>query len=59
MEACIPPGSCALLTTELACDARTDCFVIRHGEGCTCGTNLSCTCVNPNGAFARCESIAP
>lgn len=57
-KACVPPGTCSSLS-ETECNARADCFVIRHGEGCTCDATQACTCANPNGAFARCDSIMP
>jgi hypothetical protein len=57
--------TCGELTTEAACDERTDCLPIYAGTGCSCGPDCQCIggepgCICTSFEFFRCEpSVTP
>ena len=51
---CVPSQSCETLTTELACQARSDCTPVYDGTDCTC-TLYGCTCQHLT--YERCETL--
>ena len=53
-DAACPTPDCTTLTTQAACDARSDCASVFTGVNCTCDESGNCTCESET--FARCES---
>jgi len=56
---CIPTASCELaacetLTTEAACQGRSDCTPVYTGTDCTCTMTGGCTCATET--YAKCET---
>jgi len=56
---CIPTSSCeapscASLSTEASCEARSDCTPVYTGTNCTC-TSSGCTCTDET--YMSCESL--
>ncbi|MFN0248613.1 MAG: hypothetical protein ACKV2T_17105 [Kofleriaceae bacterium] len=41
---CVPTTACESLTTESACNARTDCTSVYNGDDCTCYPGGFCEC---------------
>ncbi len=52
-DAACPTPDCTTLTTEDACEARSDCASVFTGMNCTCDANGNCTCESET--FTRCE----
>ncbi len=50
-----PVPACETLTSESACDARTDCQSVFNGTSCTCTEDGTCTCASET--WARCETL--
>ena len=51
---CVPSQSCETLTTELACQNRSDCTPVYIGMNCTCNV-YGCTCQDLT--YDRCETL--
>lgn len=49
---CVPDEACTTLTTEAACNARSDCSATYTGYDCTC-IGMVCTCKTE--VFASCQ----
>lgn len=52
---CVPTTACEMLTTEGACDARSDCTSVYSGDDCTCYPGGYCECAILT--WDHCESL--